>query len=197
VRRLAVSKLWDMSIPVLDKFAKVESKPWDRKAVVLELLGELGSLAHEIQYWDGYKKRVSHKSKLCDECSDVLLIVIRLAREDNIALPAEIAFDEPASRRATDLVLEMYALFSKLINPDNENELHTVNSLHAMTEILQTLGSLSLLADFDLFEAHKMEMAIADGFFEASGDDWPKPNIIRHPIKTFRLYRLVKRRRPL
>ena len=189
MKKLDVAQLFEISIPVLDRFATVEPKPWDRKAIMLELLGELGSLSHEIQYWEGTKRGSTNKSKLCDECSDVLLIIIRLAREDHILLPAEIDIPENVSRRSADLVLGINALFSKLMEAGNEND------VSVMIKMLQTLSSLSLLLGIDLTKAHKTEMDIANGYFEASGEDWPKPNAIKHPIKTYRLRRLVKKRR--
>jgi len=187
---LNAAKLVEISTSVLDKFKLTEKKRWDRKAVVLELIGEIGELAHYVQYWDGYKKGKNgiKKYKLCDECSDVLFIIIRLAIEDRINLPDEIEIPGGGSGRGADYILEMSKLFSNLVDESNGN------SSQIITKMLELLGSLALALDIDLSAAHKIEMDIADGYFRAAGEGWPKPNLFKHPIETYRLKKLVKRR---
>jgi hypothetical protein len=188
MEKLNITKLLEISIPVMERFAAFELKPWDRKAVLLELLGEIGSLAHCIQYWDGFKIGNFKRSIMNDECSDVLFIIFRLAREDCITLPDEIEISETGNHRATDHVLELYALLSQLLEPDIEN------AERIMGAMIRILGSLSILLGVDLTESHKLEMKIANEYFDASGEHWPKLNPLLYPIRTFRIYRLIKKR---
>lgn len=185
---LDVNDLIVASVPVMDRFAAIEPKPWTRKTLILELIGEIGSLAHLVQYWDGFKRGRPTLSMLADESSDVLFIILRLARAEGIALPQTVAFGKEQHRQATDLVLELSRCAADLLNPASD----LASGLVAM---LMTLGGLTNLLGVDLAHAHHNEMEIALCYFEASGKYWPRPQLLRYPTATFRLARLLWKKR--
>ena len=177
-----------LSRPVLDRFAALEPKPWDRRAVLLELVGELGSLAHQTQHWDGFKVGPSSTGKLADECSDVLFVVLRLAKEDGIVLPRKLAAERARADRATDLVLGMCACLGRIIG--------TQKATSAMlVEFLEYLVSLCEILGLDLVRAHEVEMRIATQFLKVAGKSFPRARRWRHPLATLRLWYLLRQRK--
>lgn len=186
--KLDIEKMMTMSKPVFEHFSQVEPKPWDRKAVLLELIGELGSLAHHLQHWDGYKVPAPGRAQLADECSDVLFIILRLAKQDGIDLPEEIEINIRGTDRAAEVMLKLCTHFYCLLDSSHAWE----ETLHSM---LRELMCLADLVGVDLARAHTFEMRIALQFFLASGDKWPKPQFLRHPLATIRLWKLLWKRR--
>ena len=187
---IPVEILEELSRPTFELFARVEPKPWDRRAILVELAGEIGSLAHLVQHWDGFKAGRPHVGKMADECSDVLLIILRLALEDGIQLPARLELCSPTGQRAADLVISLSECFSKLTSL-------TTGTEDVLCRMLQTVGAAARLFGFDLVEAHRREMEICQQFFAASGEDWPRPQFLRHPVAAFRLWRLLRQRRKM
>jgi NTP pyrophosphatase (non-canonical NTP hydrolase) len=188
VRNLDIARLAAISHPVIELFASVEPKPWDRRAILLELVGEIGSLAHQVQHWDGFKSGAPKRSSLADECADVLFVVLRLASEQKIELPSEVVVPECQSQRATDLMLDICGHLSRLIDSDPVET-------HSVVSLVQSLGTLCGLLGLDLSKAHEIEMRIAMQFFLACGSDWPRPRLIRRPWETMRLWQVLRERR--
>jgi len=185
---LDVCSLIMMSTPVMDRFALVEPCPWDRTAILSELLGELGSLAHCCQHWDGFKRGQPSREKMADECSDVLFILLRLARQDCLELPDSLEYSPIDPSRATALILELGQAFSRLSTP-------TQASQETLIAMLKRLAQLAVCLDFDLVSAHRHEMEIAMQFFVVCGDRWPKPQWHRHPLAAWRLRNMLREKK--
>lgn len=186
--RILMNDLMEMTVPVIERFAAVEPQPWTRRTILLELVGEVGSLAHLIQHWDGYKRGRPNPAKLADECSDVLFLILRLAYSEHIALPPTIERAARSNLSATDQVLELARGAAALQDPG-------CDLAAELTKMLGTLGCLASCLGLDLRRAHQQEMEIALYFFKASGDRWPKPQPFRYPSATFHLARLLWKRR--
>lgn len=182
---LDLAALRAASGPVVDRFAAAEPQRWDRAAILLELVGELGSLAHCVQHWDGFKSGGLDRSKLADECSDVLFVAFRLAREDNVELPASLGVRKAPSARATPIVLAMCASAACLQQSANAS---------ALLSLIEQLASLCDLCELDLAASYQLEMRIALQYFAACGARWPKPQPLRHPFATLRLWRTSRER---
>ncbi len=186
-----ISYLQEKCRPVMDQFIKIESKPWDRKAIIVELIGEIGSLAHHVQAFEGFKsKKVSIRS-IKDEVSDVLFILLRLTRYDNEVLDDKVSFTIQESHDF-HLSCEIVEICKRL------PELMTPSEIGVRAEIQSVIASLGKIAnsfEFDIHEAFSFEMDIAQAFFEASGNRWPKPQFITRPLKTASLMRLLLKRR--
>jgi NTP pyrophosphatase (non-canonical NTP hydrolase) len=178
-----VDELMAISIPVMEGFVAVEPRPWTRKTLLLELVGEIGSLAHLVQHWDGFKRGLPAPAHLADECSDVLFITLRLACSEGIPLPQTIEVQQ-ASDTATGQTLELIVRTANLLEP-------TCNLATELVGILAALGSLALLLGVDLDQAHRREMEIAQQYFKASGSRWPRPQPLRYPLAVFQLARLL------
>ena len=171
--------------PVIVQFAAAEPRRWDRPALLLELAAELGSLAHLVQHWDGFKRGGPKPSCLADECSDVLFIVLRLGREDRIQLPDRLEYRPVESARATPTLLAMYGEVAGIQQPGGDSGL------------LSLIGHLAALCDLfriDLVQSHRLEMRIAVEYFAACGPCWPKLNPLRYPRATWRLWRSLRQR---
>ena len=188
MKRIIINDLMSISVPVIERFAAVEPQPWTRKAILLELVGEVGSLAHLIQHWDGCKRGQPDPAQLADECSDVLFMILRLAYREHIFLPHTIGCEQFQDMRATDHVLELSRGAAALQDPN-------CNSSIALMSMLATLACLSDCLGIDLMQAHQREMEIASYFFKASGDRWPKPQPLHHPFEAFHLARLLWKKR--
>lgn len=182
---LDLARLRAISEPVMDRFAAIEPRPWDRAAILLELAGELGSLAHCVQHWDGFKRGGPDRPQLADECSDVLFVALRLAREDDIDLPAGLVYASVESARATTIMLAMCASLAGLEQSGGAD---------VLLSLLGRLASLCDLFGLDLAECHQLEMQIALQHFATCGAKWPKPQPLRHPWATFRLWRTTRQR---
>lgn len=183
---LDMRHLTELSLPVFDGFARVEPKPWDRQAVLLELLGELGSLGHVAQRLEGFRRGEALPAKLADECCDVVFIAIRLARDDGVALPERIAVPDVCPDRPSALILSMCRDLAALSEAPGAKE-HLIGIIGAAAAVAASVG-----VDFTI--AYEREMAVAAGFFAACGDDWPHPQPMRRPLATLRLWRLLWRR---
>ena len=188
MNRIIINDLMNISVPVIERFAAIEPQPWTRKAILLELVGEVGSLAHLIQHWDGCKRGRPAPAQLADECSDVLFMILRLAYSEHIFLPHTIGCGQLQDMQATDHVLELSRCAAALQDPGCDS------SVELMT-MLATLACLSDCLNIDLMQAHQLEMEIALYFFKASGDRWPKPQPLRHPSEAFHLARLLWKKR--
>lgn len=190
---LNIKHLINISYPVMDQFHCFEPKAWDHKAILVELVGEVGSLAHYLQRWDKFKKGSCSKALLGDECSDVLFIVLRLARHAEIELPDQI--DIPPlidAIRGSDLVLEMCNCICELHKPFSCSR-----EKKPFQHIIELLGQVAEMTGIDLLTSFELEMQIAEGFFRASRERWPKPQYLRHPFESLRLWRLLKKRKRL
>lgn len=186
-RTLDLNLVLTGSRPVLDRFAALEPKPWDRRAVLLELVGELGSLAHHAQHWDGFKQGFPSTGQLGDECSDVLFVVLRLAKEDGVQLPPKLTVERASSNRAADFVIKMCVCLNTLIETPKATA----------TTLVEFLGHLASLCDvfgLDLLQAHELEMRIANQFFKIAVKRFPTKECWRHPFATFRFWQLVRQR---
>ena len=184
---IAIDELMKISCPVMELFATVEPRPWTRQAILLELVGEIGSLAHLVQHWDGFKRGRPGPAHLEDECSDVLFILLRLAEHDRIHLPQMILLEKEKGS-AADQIMALCRHVSHL----QEEGRDAVLVLMAM---LTDLGRLADCVGIDLSLAHRREMEIALYYFKASGDLWPSPQPLRHPVATFHLARLLWNKR--
>ena len=185
MRSLKVSSLASISRPVMDRFAAAEAKPWDREAVLLELAGEVGSLAHECQGWDGFAREGAVLGRLADECSDVLFVLLRLARADGVQLPPEVLADTSNGTRFGNYVLDLLDSAAQLrYSPDEE----------AHCAALRKLAGLCELAEIDLACAHEREMRIATEYLLMAAKHWPAAKPWRHPVAAWRIWRLQRLR---
>ncbi len=183
---LDLQHLVALTFPVLEGFRRIEPKPWDRQAVLLELLGEIGSLAHAAQQREGFKRGAAPWGKLTDECCDVIFIAIRLACEDGVTLPDRLTVP-PAPGRPSGLILQMNRDLAELSTLPAPRE-HLLNIIAGAAAVAAGTG-------VNLVTAYEREMAVAAGFFSACGEAWPHPRPLRHPLATLRLWRLLWRRR--
>jgi len=184
---IAVDELMKISRPVMELFATVEPRQWTRQAILLELVGEVGSLAHLVQHRDGFKCGRPGPAQWEDECSDVLFILLRLVDHDHIPLP-QIILLEKEKVNAADQVLALCRHASHL----------QAEGCDAAGELLAMLTDLGQLADcvgIDLSLAHRREMEIALYYFKASGSTWPRPQLLRYPAATVHLSRLLWNKR--
>src|SRR5512138_37975 len=188
MKRIVINDLMNISVPVIECFVAVEPQPWTRKTILLELIGEIGSLAHLIQHWDGCKRGLPDPSDLADECSDVLFLILRLAYSEHIVLPHMIGCEQFQDIQATDHVLELSRRAAALQDPDCDSSVELMS-------MLATLACLSDCLGINLMQAHQREMEIALYFFKASGDRWPHPQPLRYPSATLHLVRLLWKRR--
>ena len=182
-----------ISEPVIAGFEAVETKTWDRTALLIELIGEIGSLAHEIQLWEGYKKRKNKKDpsgKLRDECSDILFILIRMGRKENVILPDKIELEEIKPERIASLVLEMITGIARLINEDSG-----VVISGEMKNLMIKLAQIAFSVNIDLTKAFELEMKIAMQCFIATGNNWPNLQLFYHPLETVKFIRLRSKRK--
>jgi hypothetical protein len=184
---IAIDELMKMSRPVMDSFATVEPKHWTRQAILLELMGEIGSLAHLVQHWEGFKCGRPGPARLEDECSDVLFLLLRLAEHDRVALPPIILLEKEQGS-AADQLLALGKHASHL-----QEEAYDAGLV--LMAMLTDLGRLADCVGIDLSLAYRREMEIALYYFKASGDHWPRPQPLRHPAATFHLARLLWNKR--
>lgn len=185
-----IAHLMEISLSVMDGFSRVEPKPWNRKAVLLELLGELGSLAHCVQQREGFKQGTPSPVKLNDECSDVLFMVFRLAQEDGIELSHEIKLNRREDETVANLMVDICVCLARLVSP-----LSSYEAAEALHRILRNLAAVADSLGVNLEQAHEREMRIAQQFFEASGNRLPRPQLIRRPLATIRLWRMLWEKR--
>jgi len=171
--------------PLMGRFAMAEPRRWDRPALLLELAGELGSLAHLVQHLDGFKRGRPEPSRLADECSDVLFIALRLAREDRIQLPDRLDYLPVESARATPTLLAMCVDAAGIQEQGSNSRL---------LSLIGRLAALCDLFDIDLVQSHRLEMRIAAEYFAACGPSWPKLKPLRHPWAMWRLWRSLRQR---
>jgi NTP pyrophosphatase (non-canonical NTP hydrolase) len=184
---IAVDELMKISRPVMELFATVEPLPWTRQAILLELVGEVGSLAHLVQHWEGFKRGRPGPARLEDECSDVLFILLRLAEHDRVALHPMILIEKEEGS-AADQVLALGKHASHLQEEGDDPAFE-------LMAMLTDLGQLADCVGIDLSLAHRREMEIALYYFKASGDRWPRPQLLHHPAATFHLARLLWNKR--
>ncbi len=77
---------------IIERFKKVEGKPWEAEASMIELSKQVGHLANEIMicekyYCPGMKRNsIPIKEKIEDELADIFFSVIRIAKHYNIDL---------------------------------------------------------------------------------------------------------------
>lgn len=77
---------------IIQRFEKVENKPWKAEASMIELSKQVGQLANEIMicekyYCPGMKKDSTPiKEKIEDELADIFYSIIRIAKHYNIDL---------------------------------------------------------------------------------------------------------------
>jgi len=185
MRNLSIAFLDSISRPVVDRFVTVEAKHWDRKAILLELAGEIGSLAHECQGWDGFKRQHRDLGRLADECSDVLFVLLRLARADGIQLPPDVLPDTSNGARFGNFVLDLLESVAQLRRGPGEETLCAA---------LRKLAGLCELAGIDLASAHEQEMRIATEYLLMAAKHWPAPKPWRHPVAAWRVWRLQRQR---
>jgi len=186
---LDLQHLVALSRPVAEGFARVEPRPWDRSAVLLELVGEIGSLAHVVQMLEGFKRGGASTDRLADECCDVIFVALRLAREDGVALPDRLPIPTLDGSRSSALILQMCRDLAAFVEASATPE--------ALTRLLGHAAAIAEGAGVDVAAAYEREMAIAAGFFAACGDAWPNPQPLRRPLATLRLWRLLWHRHSL
>jgi hypothetical protein len=185
---LNLRRLEALTRPVLSAFEQVEPKLWDRSAVLVELAGEIGSLAHQVQLWDGFKNRRFSRLSAADECSDILFVLIRLAYVDKLLLPVRVESDNRLEcGRGADRMLSLCSLFSKVVTAERA-------AVHDVVEMIRRLVELSVLLGIDLEKAHEIEMAIAGQYLATVGSG-SRLAVIKHPFLTFRLWSSVRRRK--
>ncbi|MBU0608111.1 MAG: hypothetical protein KKI08_09485 [Armatimonadetes bacterium] len=180
---LDLQHLVALSRPVAEGFARVEPRPWDRSAVLLELIGEIGSLAHVVQKLEGFKRGGAPLDKLADECCDVIFIALRLAREDNATQPDRLTIPTLDGSRPSALILQMCRDLAAFTDAPATPE--------ALTRLIAHAAAIAEGAGVDVAAAYEREMTIAAGFFDACGDAWPHPQPLRRPLATLRLWRLL------
>ena len=77
---------------IIERFKKVEGKPWNAEASVIELTKQIGHLANEIMKTEKYYPEImrkddsNQKEKIGDEIADILFSLIRIAKYYNIDL---------------------------------------------------------------------------------------------------------------
>jgi NTP pyrophosphatase (non-canonical NTP hydrolase) len=77
---------------IIERFRKVEGKPWNAEASMIELTKQVGHLADEIMKIEKYypenmrNKDYNPKEKIGDELADILYGLIRIAKYYNIDL---------------------------------------------------------------------------------------------------------------
>jgi len=158
---LDLQHLVALSRPVAEGFARVEPRPWDRTAVLLELVGEIGSLAHVVQMLEGFKRGGASTDRLADECCDVIFVALRLAREDGVALPDRLPIPPVETSRPSALILQMCRDLAAFVEASATPE--------ALTRVLGHATAIAEGAGVDVAAAYEREMAIAAGFFDACG----------------------------
>jgi hypothetical protein len=118
---------------------------------------------------------------LADECSDVLFVLLRLARADRLQLPPEVLADTSNGTRFGNYVLDLLESAAQLRRgPDEET----------LCAALRKLAGLCELADIDLARAHQREMRIATEYLLMATKHWPAPKPWRHPVAAWRIWRL-------
>ncbi len=77
---------------IIERFKKVEGKPWTIESSTIELTKQIGHLANEIMKAEKYypeimrKDSANQKEKIGDKLADILLSIIRIAKYYNINL---------------------------------------------------------------------------------------------------------------
>lgn len=87
-------EVMDKSLEVIRKFEKVEKKKWGIEGTMMELSKQVGELSKNVMMFEGYymagrdsaHEYKTSKNKIADELSDVLLMIIRIAKHYNIDL---------------------------------------------------------------------------------------------------------------
>jgi NTP pyrophosphatase (non-canonical NTP hydrolase) len=186
--KLDVERLMDLSRPAMARFARVEPKRWDRRAILLELVGEVGALAHHVQRWDGFKHGRADMVKIADECSDVLFMLLRLAEADAVALPRYVEVAQSDGGRAGDIVLDLEGCVTRLREPAGDGRATLVTAV-------ERLAALADLVGIDLVKEHEREMAIAMLYFDAAGDAWPRIRVPRNLKAVLKLWLLMREKK--
>lgn len=80
---------------VIERFEKIEEKPWGIEGAVIELQKQVGELAKLVMVYEKYyfsnrdevnKNYEANKEKIADELADILYAIIRIAKHYDIDL---------------------------------------------------------------------------------------------------------------
>ena len=186
--KLDVERLMGISRPAMARFARFEPKRWDRRAILLELVGEVGALAHHVQRWDGFKHGRADMVKLADECSDVMFMLLRLAEADAVTLPRYVEAPHPDGSRAADLMLDLSGCVTRLLQTVGDGR-------ETLVAAMERLATLADLVGIDLAKEHEREMRIAMQYFDAAGDHWPRIRVLRNLRAVLQLWRLMREKK--
>lgn len=83
---ITIQKLIKKTVELRELFSKIEEKPWNIEAFMIELLAETGTLADSVMIKEGYRKTRSEGEEidLEDDISDILFLLIMIAEHYNI-----------------------------------------------------------------------------------------------------------------
>lgn len=92
---ITFKKAMKIAEDIIDRFKKIEGKPWGVDGTMIELSKQVGELSKLIMVYEGYYfsnrdkddlQYTSNKEKIGGELADILFAVIRLAKYYNIDL---------------------------------------------------------------------------------------------------------------
>lgn len=94
-KELAFKEAVLMTEKIIERFEKIEGKPWRAEGAMIELSKQIGDLARIIMMQENYyfqerskidSQYFATKEKIADELADILYAVIRIARYYKIDL---------------------------------------------------------------------------------------------------------------
>lgn len=164
-----IEKFIGISIPVLDGFSRVEPRRWGRRGIFLELEVEIGSLGRALTIWEEYRHGKKSRHMLSDELSDILFVLIKLMREENIVITDVI---EPEHYLPEDGFFQLMELTENIRQKAVSPQAYAI-SPKTIREMLAVLFGTAHHYGIDLYLAHVREMNLArlwqTLFFDAHG----------------------------
>lgn len=170
---LDVEYLARISTPVLLGFDRVEPKQWGQQGIVLELMTEIGSLGRALTIWEGYRHGRKSKHQMGDELSDILFVLIKLAREEGVELSTKLETPMINSPVYTHWSLMCSATHIPSACEEHYGMGGSPRIKQIIREMMSLVGSLAEHYNVDLKHVHEEEMRVASLwqriFFDAKG----------------------------
>lgn len=148
------------SEPVLAGFRQLEQRVWDKSGLFLELETEIGSLGRALTIWENYRHGRKSRHQLADELSDILFVLIRIAKDYQLPIDSSIRSwqNDAPEELFFRLCNGATRLRLKIELQDNEA---IASCRRAIREMLRVIAGLAEHYQLPLEQAHRAEMELA------------------------------------
>ena len=94
-KNISFKEAIDLGKSIIERFEKIEGKPWGVEGAMIELSKQVGELSKLIMVYEKYyfsdrdkldEQYVATKEKIGDELADILFAIIRIAKHYDIDL---------------------------------------------------------------------------------------------------------------